>query len=77
MLWSGQLVKVVLPEVLLQDVAAASALVVYHVNIPGITKFHSRPSLLHEHCYQLFQGLGENSLLHVFLCRSFSFFYRC
>lgn len=36
MLWSGQLVKVVLPEVLLQDVAAASALVVYHVNIPGI-----------------------------------------
>lgn len=75
-MWSGQLVKVILPEVLLQDVAAASALVVYHVNIPGITKFHSRSSLLHEHCYQLFQGLGENSLLHVFCAEAF-LFYRC
>lgn len=49
-------------------------LVVCYVNIPEYHKNSPlRSSSLREH-HSFFQGLGENSLLHVFLCRDVLFF---
>lgn len=69
MLRSGQVVKVV-AKVLLEDVAAA---------VGRVQCQHSRISQkfplssLREH-RSFFQGLGENSLLHVFCAETFLFY---